>query len=452
MDLISERKSDCLRLLVLDDPLVNSRLLPHLAWAALAAIAFTAGYVSEDGSRKQRPSQARSARRKPVASALDASGKETGESANSTNDEKAGASFERGRVQMFEILSEADHLERYRKLVEFIPHISKENWRGVLDAFAVQRRTMGRTFGVELQMVAERIGAVAGEEALNEYLNPRNTSERQTVAELMRGWVRADRTAAVAWFQNLDEWKQKEMRSPLVSAAISKDPREAMDLVVADIQAGRAGDMGALMEMSDLIGTAIYRYGWADSEKLLSGVESQENLPDSVKGMMFLRLAQSKLQVLRDTSDTGVTSKLAFDTLDWYQQYVGKSYMGAQSTSEIITAATKSDPARALDWMEKYAPSLTTEQQYYGYIAFVRTWREQSADDFSNWMNAHPDDPQREQMAATAAECDFATNQPATGEHWMAMVQDPNMLARLQGIAANAAKAKALEPPQNQNK
>ena len=80
-------------------------------------------------------------------------------------------------------------------------------------------------------MVAQRIGEVAGAEALADYINGSNQNDREIARCLMAGWVKVEGKAATDWFQKLDPTQQRDLRSILVEGVAWTDPAQALEIV-----------------------------------------------------------------------------------------------------------------------------------------------------------------------------------------------------------------------------
>ena len=169
--------------------------------------------------------------------------------------------------------------------------------------------------------------------------------------------------------------------------------------------------------------------GFSEAENLLARSEQRPEIPDATKGMIFLELAYRKLADAKEAGDP-------FAGLSWYEQYVGKSYMGPMSTSSVISAAAASDPGKTLNWLETNGDAMTAKQQEAAYSTLVGDWRKQGEDGFADWLTAHPDDPQHDHLAATAAGIDLGKGLLVESQRWLQMIADPQIQAPLAARAA----------------
>ena len=78
---------------------------------------------------------------------------------------------EQARDRVYEILRLGNQYDRCRSICALIPSITAENWRGVVEAFREQSRKEGRILynDIDYHLVLERIGAVAGGDAMSLY-------------------------------------------------------------------------------------------------------------------------------------------------------------------------------------------------------------------------------------------------------------------------------------------
>ena len=409
-------------------------------------ISFGVGYLWEDpwGAETQAATRAQAARMaaaRQSAAGLDAAKKtdarDEAQGAGRAPNDAGGLAPADARLRMFEILSKTNRFERYRDISAFTAHITKENWREVLEAFAVQRRTEGRKYNgtAELHMVLERIGELAGQEALNQYAAMGDDDTREICKYVAQAWSKKDPQAAVAWYQQLPPAKQQQVHDGMMASLIHTNLPEAVELAMQGTVPMQQSDAGVIMKV------ALKEQGFDAAEKLLAGVEQRSEMADASKGSLFLKLAQRKIKDAAAAGDP-------FRALDWYGQYVGKTYMGPGSTSLVMLSAAASDPGKALRWLQSQGAALTPTQRDAAYPALARGWQQQSADGLANWLTAHSEDPQHDKMAAAVAQQQIASGQVTDAQRWTSMVADPVMQARLNDLASKAAQKIQLQQQQ----
>jgi hypothetical protein len=266
---------------------------------------------------------------------------------------------------MFEILSETNRFERYRDIAKFVANITKDNWRGVLDAYAAQRRTEGRKYNgtAELHVVLERIGELAGHEALMEYAEERDDNEREIGSYLIRSWASADLKAATDWYRQLDPAKQPGFHVGLLDGMIQADLRQALDFALEGDVTMQQNDGTTVMR------AALTKTGFDAAEKLLAGIDQRSEVPDASKGSMFTMLAKREIQ------DVAVAGN-PLGALAWYGKYLGKTYVGPDSTQIVIAAAAAGDPDKTLSWLQAHGDALTSAQRDAAYPALLARLRE----------------------------------------------------------------------------
>ena len=344
---------------------------------------------------------------------------------------------EQARNHTFQILSERDRFVRMRAVCELIPSITKDNWRGVLDAFSRQCRMEGRTFseGADFHLVLEQIGKVAGEDAVNERLDASNPNAKEIASYVLTGWAEQDAKDAEAWFLNLPPEKRQPLLSRLVVGLARNDPRESLEFAFAQKVFQEWNS-----DATYLVAEAVQQSGFQVTEDLLRQVSAHPEIPDGQRGKMFGAVAETKVKM---NAEAGTPMA----TLDWFQQYVGQTYIGPIATGTIISQAATSDPAQTESWLAQYGDRLTPVQRNSAVTTLARIWQQQSPDAFAGWLTGHPDDTQHDELAAAATMQQLSKGQFDQAQRWSSLINDPNTRAQWDQSIANSQKAKTQQAP-----
>ncbi|MDQ3621460.1 MAG: hypothetical protein M3463_03100 [Verrucomicrobiota bacterium] len=362
-------------------------IIPHLVWAVVATATFALGYFASDSTAKDPiPTQpipvapAASLKAETVQASSDESGLRRPDSPGALSAEQA-------RVRTFELLAVPDRVERLRQLCDLLARVTPENWKDVIKAFVIQTGTEGRTHREEWRLMLERVGQVAGAEALRDALE-RKSPDVPRAFYFIIGWAAADPTRAVEWFQAQPPDRQQLLFSQLVTGVARSDPKQALSLLFdkPPPQWERS--------VPGIIDGAIQLGGFRAAEDLYTSIARRPDVPVAGRGKVFYELAQRKVAMDTARGDPAAT-------LAWVDHRLGETGPGA--TREIIRGAGKANPARTLAWLDERADRMVPEQSRTAYTALAEVWHQNAPEQLAGWISANPDHPQREAIAQTAA-------------------------------------------------
>jgi len=270
----------------------------------------------------------------------------------------------------------------------------------------------------EWELALERVGQVAGANAINAVLASPREREHQWARGLLTGWAATNPSGAAAWLETQPTEIQEQLRANLLTGVARTDAKQALTLAIA--QPGGRG----YNYMPAIIAASIQHGGFREAEELLNTIDSGPETPTGLKSTIFRALAEAKISMAVRRDDPSVT-------LTWFDSYVGQDYVGPPVTRDILTTAAKSDVKATLKWLEDRVERLSPLQATTGYGAVAETWIAQSPEQFTAWMNANVDHPQHDAMAETAANLFLRQRDTNQARLWFRTINDPQIRARI---------------------
>lgn len=396
------------------------RVLPHVFWALVAIGTFAIGYIA--GDSPTAPLNA------GLGATPNAGGSRTDDpTLGSSETTKSGQpaavilTGEQVRVRTFEILAEPNDIVRMRLLCELLDHITPDNWRDCIRGFVLQTAAEGRTHDTEWYLMLGRVGEVAGAEAIKE------AGGLDRARSFLTGWASADPKAARAWFETQPPEMQEQLLGTLLQGIARTDPKTALEMAFTQ-------PVSVMREnVSKIIPAALQHGGFREVEGLLASVMNRADLADPDKSAVFFYLTQGKI---RSANAAGNPAK----TLDWFEPYLGVSYIGSTITQDLISNAAKAGAPAVMDWLGTHADRMSPQQADAAFPAIATSWQAQAPDQFAAWMSANHDHPQYDAMAQTTVNSYLRNGQTEMARQWAASIQNPEVRARLDQAIQKAAE------------
>lgn len=392
----------------------------HALWALGGIVAFCIGYAvagNPDATRSE--SQASS-----VVSAVSATRLDTElrpfENGTGREDGSERVDAEEIRSLTFELLSDPNRVSRMRRLCDMLNTIDASNWRAVLEAYAIQMRTEGRMTGDNWDLVLEKIGEVAGAAALADALNVDTPVDRRKVAWLLKGWLADEPRGGIAWFNAQPPEVQAWLWEDYVTGVSRVNPEQALELVFA-----QEGDP-SYAPLPYIVANALQRSGIRGGEKLLEAVRSRIDVADAAKSSMFGTITARKVAMLQGQEH--VTT----DALAWFERYVGESFVGPNSSRDIVSLAASTDPKTTLNWLLERTDRLTPSQSTATFPAVARKWHEQAPEEFLAWITAHAEHPQHDAMVQAIASSFLSAGKIAEARSWAQNIKQPEVRTKVE--------------------
>ncbi|RYD72025.1 MAG: hypothetical protein EOP84_23875 [Verrucomicrobiaceae bacterium] len=406
----------------------------HLLWGVVAVVTFCIGFsFSDSPAIPGAPRAASSGGSEPVIS--EASHRsQSAEWSLGGGDRSEAQMTEQIRAHTFELLAEPNRVTRMRKLCDMLDAVSASNWHEVVDAFEIQMKTEGRHNNDNWDLVLERIGEVAGAAALGEALNPDKPVDRHRVIWLLKGWLAADPNAGIAWFETQPEEVKGWLHGEFVTGISRADPKRALELAVAGSKEKSPSSTPWI------VANAIQRGGLRGGEQLLEDISTRPDITNGTKCVVFDTLAQRKIAMLKGHSDP------ASEALDWYERYVGLSFGHTSASRDLIKMAAASDPKKVMSWLSERAGSLTAAQSATAFPVAAREFYDREPAQFTEWMDLHPDHPQRGVMAEAAATSLLRAGKIQDAQRWLQIVTEPQVRSRLDAAVQQAGSSQREAP------
>ena len=398
---------------------IDPRLIPYLCCVPVAIIAYAVGYIGRDSS----PSSGGVAASHPGA---EPANKEVMSARNEgPANTRVSMSADEVRLRTFEVLSVGSRVQRMRALCELLPTINHDNWRAVLEGMARLLRTEGRGFNdtPEYHMILEQIGEVAGLEALNEALRSNRPDAHEMISFLLKGMAGRDPKSALDWYHQIAADKQAWLADEIVYAMAKASPETSIEMSIQIPKAGR----DALIRAA--INEAMQQRGIREAEHLLEVMRWRSDLPEDVKGSIFLALTDRRMQM------NGMDGK-PLENLSWAENYVGETFIGPNATRSLITTAALSDPVKTMDWLDRHGASLTETQAEAAYGAMANIWERQDPAAVAAWIGAHPPDPLRDRLAGKAAMAALGAGRLDDAQSLANTITDPQARAPVEAALA----------------
>ncbi len=401
---------------------MKSPFLSHILWALVAIVTFSVGYFAGDTPGLRGATEPAST---AAVGGKDGKLEEPGHSAGERAVAEARGLIvltrEQARVQAFAILSEPNRIARLRHICDLFEHVTAENWREVKEAFLLQTTKEGRQHETEWYLMLERVGEVAGAEAMNDALKTGEQNQIDRARSYFAGWAGVDPQAAHTWFDAQTPILQQQLLGTLLKGMALSDPKQALALALTQ------PERQAMGSIRGIVTTAMQHGGFREVEDLLASVAKRADVSDDVKHAVFGPLLSSKLHSLNTAQEPG-------KILAWFEPHLGQTYVDTDNTALIIAEATKAGAPAVLDWFSKHADKMSEELVQVSGGSLAREWMAKEPEQFIAWMAANPQHPQHEAMAEVTALSFLNNEQIEEAQQWNANIRDPAKRAMLEQV------------------
>lgn len=402
--------------------------LVHVAWTLVAVVAFVLGTFVSDPPRPNSPVAVKNEPGTQQEAQVRVLSEERFVPLNAEGMPNAFLSPEQTRARTFEVLSEANRTKRMRKLTELLEHVTRENWREVVEAFLRQTIHEGRTHDQEWFLTLERIGEIAGSEAVDDAVNSKNPNGMERARRFLVGWAGSEPDQALAWLQSQSPEVQGQLIQPLINGMAKANPKQALELAMLQPEQLQEATIGLVVD------AAIQRGGYSAAEGLLKPLIGRTGIEDGTRGKLFYNIARRKLSSARLDGNP-------FEALDWFDGYLGDgSPAGAIATQELIGSTAAVNAEATIKWLEERADRFGAYKSAAAYPVAARAWQAQEPDKFAAWLDAHPDHPQRDAMAAAAANVLLQMRKLDDAKRLGATVRDEKLRAQLENAFQKYSK------------
>ncbi len=332
-------------------------------------------------------------------------------------DTSAPMTNEAARTRIFQVLSEPNRVTRMRRLCELLAQLSPESWRGAVDAFTVQTNTEGRWQIDEWHLMIERVGEVAGVEALGEAIRLGKASDIYRAQRVLTGFASADPKGAMEWFKKQPPELRPQFFNSLLAGLGRSDGKTAIALILD--QPRDTWEPGA----ARIIEGAMQSGGFRAGEELFEFIKSRSDVPDPLKGKILFDLVQKKI----------TTGAEAPKLLGWLEPYV--EMLGPNTMKETLMYAAKADATKSLAWIEGRASRMQSPQVPLAYGTVGGYLQSQNPAEFTAWLTANPEHLQRDAMIQGGARTLLKEGKIDEAQKLLGTIRDPQLRAEMDDYA-----------------
>lgn len=211
--------------------------------------------------------------------------------------------------------------ERLQHITEMLDHVTPENWSTLWQAYIRQTMDDGRVQATEWILFMNRVGEVAGPEAIAYFeLNgqPQQTFNRR---EVLKGWASKDPRSAIDWMESQKEGGANSSLWPsLVGSVSESDPSLAFDLLDTVPESYASSAAGSLFEgMVQSEGLA------ASQERLLSKIAEAEPSDISPAWRRYYQLLEERVGRMKWLSEEYVDMEARIPDLSELEPYFAEN-------------------------------------------------------------------------------------------------------------------------------
>lgn len=409
---------------------MGSPRLVHGAWALVSLVTFAAGYLAVPPSTVRHataPADAKIPSSAPIVP-RESSGRAVGiQEPPASHSGAAEPSLAKGQLQenASRALAEPNRLKRMSTLCKLLDSVSRDNWRGMLDAFAQQTISEGRLHGEEWNLVLERIGEVAGEVAVEDALESGKPSELARAKSILIGWSANEPEMALAWFRTHKfERPVHEEQEPLMGALLTGLARSAPHLSL---------DLLVERDLVQFVGTvvdgAIQHGGFQEGETLLAKVSARTDVRDFMKQKLLESLTDRRHAVSEVSGES-------LGLITWLEPYLEQPWAADPIYRSMWKAAAADAPA-VIGWLDPRLSRMAPQSAAWAARAIAPAWYKQAPEQFLARLNSSSNFPAQMDMAYAAASALLANGRAEEVRQWAATFQNADSLKGVERAISN---------------
>jgi hypothetical protein len=407
----------------------------HLVWAAIALAAFSGGYYLAGDSEPSRANAAHSSfageSSSPVAGGTLPSHPHQQHSGG--NKDTLALTPEQARMRVFQALAEPNRVERFAQLCELLRGVNAGNWREVMDAFTRQTAFEGRELGDEWKLMLQRVGAVAGEEAVIDALQSTGANRDHRARNTLEGWIMADAATAVAWVKAQPQEAQEILNGAVIYGLARLAPTQALEFAL-QLSNRATRDWG----IGEIVNGAVQEGGFRRGEEVFAAIANRADVGEDIKSRLFQELTRKRVIMDRLRNSP-------MDSLQWLDPFLTgeRSPAGPSAVLQLVAGAAGHDPAKVLRWLDARAERLTPAQTVPSYTAALQAVYQRSPQEFTQWLGAHSTHLAHDPLVEAYTNDLIAAGKSAEATEWIARVKNPQIRQRIEAaLAKSGAGAK----------
>jgi hypothetical protein len=265
---------------------------------------------------------------------------------------------------------------------------------------------------------------VAGKEALEETLTLDATRIQNRAPLILIGWAANDPQEAREWFARQTSEFQQEYAGSFLRGIARAEPSAAVSILASQFADNRD------FLTPQIVDGMITRGGVREAEEVLLQLRDGGDIPYAVRGSLFGGVAMRQIQMARMDGNPA-------KVLDWTERYMAPNLAGPKALTSLVSFAAQSDAPSTWKWVESHTGEWTPQQAEAVFPAIAIRMQEQAPEEFAEWMNANPDHPQRDTMAAAIARQIAQKGELEQATKWLEVIPDPGKRAALEQELVN---------------
>ncbi len=323
------------------------------------------------------------------------------------------------RNQISQLFSRHTQFERCELAFAIIPHITVDNWRSVLEAIEAKQKPddSDSENRLAIQLLLERIGAVAGAVAVEEQLHGKAIN-KDVLGDVMYGWSAKDPKAAIAWYESLPAKERDQVNVKLVAGVAETDPVKALGLTMQN-----RNYRPTESPYRAIIDAVVQRGGLRSGEGLIETLNGRADFSMLAKQNIFDALA-GRVMDLNNKAGTPTAN------LDWMGAYLGNNVMAYNPAWKMITQAAASDPAKTLAWLQHNEDQFDATQAKAMGPTLGALWQQQDPQGFADWISNNAANPKHDSFVLGVARQKLRTASLEEAQGWIDLISDPKVRKR----------------------
>ena len=318
---------------------------------------------------------------------------------------------EDAQMQATRAFTEKTELGRLAAWQATYERVDARNWRSIF-TLTLKARTAGMISVEEQRRIWQRIGEVAGREALDA-MKPKDLVrdwELNSGRYAMQGWAQRDPAAAWSYIESLPAGNFRE--GMVAGYAWGRGPADA-EKAIAALQTLPEGRQAFLvrraLENQDGRHMTEFAQAW---------LETPGDGQSKDRQAVFTALWNTQRAVDWDDQKGG---KLAL----WLENFAGKPYLPPSVVGDTaLRLASGQSPEAAISWVERMAVR-SPEAVHWAASQVMQRYARADLDAAGQWLNAHRDSPLYDHAALGFLASQRAKVDADAARDWVATIRDP---------------------------
>lgn len=321
-------------------------------------------------------------------------------------------------------LLEPSTSDRALKIAAILKKLSRENWPGIRQAFADEKRLHGRSHIAEWDLMTHRAGEVMGREAVEFLLaeDLRAQNNLGATRNALTGWAAKDPGAALEW---LSREAGEDTRRKVMGAAIRGLILSEPDLAIAAFES--IAPERRVAYTRDFASGLVRSVGLERAEALITGMVARSGGSDPAgnpgTNAIMKDFALIKLQ-------TAAGKGAIEEAIAWLTPQLAQAHVDQALIVSAVEKYAWASPEKAAAWLHTYNDGRSARQQpFLGYPVLLSTWIERSgAPAVGEWLQTQTGHRYYDRLALNYATL-LAPQNSAEATRWAGTIKDPALKA-----------------------